>query len=156
MPQLEFATFASQIFWLAISYGLIYLFVSKYITTAIFAIKQEREEKIYSDSEKAKLFISEIEDIQNALINLRSEILEKERAILLENKKTFEQNMQKEEAKADRRLKKSMQNVQISANEEIVSMKAKLEELSYFHASFLLKKLIGKNVAEELLKSNGM
>jgi F-type H+-transporting ATPase subunit b len=156
MPQLEFATFASQIFWLAVSYGLIYLFVTKYITAAIFAIKHEREEKIYSDSEKAKLFMSEIEDIQNALINLRSEILEKERAILLENKKTFEQNMQKEEAKADRRLKKSMQNVQISANEELDLMKIKLEELSYFHASFLLKKLIGKNVAEELLKSNGI
>ena len=152
MPQLEFATFPSQIFWLAISYGLIYLFVSKYITPTIFALKKEREDKIKLDSQKASLFISESEDIQKSLMSLRAELLEKESAILLESKKAFESNVQKEESKFDRKIKKSVQNAQISVNEEVKSVKEKLDELSNFHASFLIKKLIGKKVDEEVFK----
>jgi F-type H+-transporting ATPase subunit b len=152
MPQLEFSTFASQIFWLTISYGLIYCFVSRYITSAIFAIKNERREKIDSDLQKAKLFMSEIEDVQNALINLRSDILEKEHDIIIEHKKLFDQNALKEEAKSERKLKKSMQNAQISAKDEEDSIRKKLDELCYVHASFLIKKLTGNNVDEELLK----
>ena len=155
MPQLEFSTFPSQIFWLSIFYGLIYLFVSRYITPAIFSIKRERGEKASIDSQKADLFIAESEGIKKSLLDLQKEFLEKERAILIEYKKDFEINLKKEEAKSERRIKKSIQNAQTSVNEEIEFTKTKLDELSYIHAGFLVKKLTGEQVTDKVLKKSG-
>lgn len=54
MPQLDPAVFLPQIFWLAVLFGLIYLFVSLTAAPKIAEVLEKRQDRIVSDLEEAE------------------------------------------------------------------------------------------------------
>ena len=63
MPQLEqIHTYLSQVFWLVITFGCLYLILWKTALPRISAILQEREERIDEDLRKAEQFKKEADD----------------------------------------------------------------------------------------------
>jgi F-type H+-transporting ATPase subunit b len=53
MPQLDFATYPSQVFWLLIVLVLLYVMLSRYAIPRISSVLEERQDSIADDLEKA-------------------------------------------------------------------------------------------------------
>ncbi|MBL1430244.1 MAG: F0F1 ATP synthase subunit B' [Robiginitomaculum sp.] len=53
MPQLDFSTFPSQIFWLAIAFGILYLALSRIFIPRIGGVLEERCDRIADDLDMA-------------------------------------------------------------------------------------------------------
>jgi F-type H+-transporting ATPase subunit b len=77
MPQFDPSTFASQIFWLAVTFVLLYLLLSRVALPRIAEVLEERSERIADDLERAAAFRKEsdavVETYQQALAKARSE-----------------------------------------------------------------------------------
>lgn len=54
MPQLEFATFPTQIFWLCITFLLLYLVMWKVVIPRISGVLEERQSRVENDLERAE------------------------------------------------------------------------------------------------------
>lgn len=78
MPQLEqIDTFISQIFWLIISFGLLYYLMSKVVLPRIAGIMAEREDRVEQDLARAQTLKLQAEQImaeyEEALAKARAE-----------------------------------------------------------------------------------
>lgn len=54
MPQLEFATYASQIFWLAVIFAVLYIFLARVSLPVIFGVLNNRQSLISENLKKAE------------------------------------------------------------------------------------------------------
>lgn len=77
MPQFDPSTFASQIFWLIVTFGLLYVLMSRIALPRISEVLEERSERIANDLEHAERLRKEaeqvIEQYESALAKARSE-----------------------------------------------------------------------------------
>ena len=63
MPQFDPEWFASQIFWLVVTFGLLYLLLSRIAIPRIAEVMEERQDKVEDDLTKAEKLRNEAEDI---------------------------------------------------------------------------------------------
>ena len=66
MPQLDPTTFAPQLFWLLVTFVLLYLFMWKIAIPRIGNVLQDRQKRIDSDLEKAEQLRREAESVRKA------------------------------------------------------------------------------------------
>jgi F-type H+-transporting ATPase subunit b len=66
MPQLDLATFPSQVFWLFVTFAVLYLLMAKLITPRIERIVTARQSRVDSDLERASRLQSEAETVMAA------------------------------------------------------------------------------------------
>lgn len=62
MPQFDPSTFASQIFWLAIAFFVLYLIVSRYAIPRLGEVMEQREKMVQDDLERAEQLKAETEE----------------------------------------------------------------------------------------------
>ncbi|WP_273760076.1 F0F1 ATP synthase subunit B [Bartonella sp. ML70XJBT.G] len=152
-PPFDFVHFASHLFWLAISFGLFYLFISRVIVPRIGGVIETRRDRIASDLDQAMRMKQEadtvVETYERKLAEARSQAYViaqaaseeiKEKAEL--ERKEIEASLEKKLADAERKIVKirdqAMQNVG-SIAEEV--------------ASEIVKKLIDVDVNKEVIHS---
>ena len=63
MPQFDIATYYSQIFWLIVTFGLLYIFVYKFITPKAEEIFNNRQTNIQDNITQADTLTQEIEKL---------------------------------------------------------------------------------------------
>ena len=77
LPQLDVSTFPSQIFWLLVTFGLLYLLMARVVIPRIAEVLEERQERIADDLDAAERQKQEAEAIreeyEKALAGARSE-----------------------------------------------------------------------------------
>ena len=61
LPQLDFTTWPTQIFWLVVSFGLAYLLMWRIVTPAIGNVLEERHARVNEDMQRAKQAADEAE-----------------------------------------------------------------------------------------------
>ncbi|NKD86641.1 F0F1 ATP synthase subunit B' [Haematospirillum jordaniae] len=76
MPQFEPSTFASQLFWLAVTFTLLYVLVSRYAIPRLGEIMEQRQRTVEDDLDRAKQLKAETETsiraYEKALTDARS------------------------------------------------------------------------------------
>jgi F-type H+-transporting ATPase subunit b len=72
MPQFDPSSFSSQLFWLAICFGLIYFSMSKIFLPRIRDILKDRHNEINSSESVALRLQDQIDEIETASKNLRN------------------------------------------------------------------------------------
>jgi F-type H+-transporting ATPase subunit b len=77
MPQFDITTFAGQIFWLVLSFGLLYVLVSRVILPKLISIVDQREDRISQDIRAAK-------DLQKEIDYLQAKVAETKRQAIRE------------------------------------------------------------------------
>ncbi len=128
MPQLDYTTFSSQLFWLVVSFSLLLMFVSLFVSPRLNNIFQARKDRIDGDLLDAKEFQAQAEkfrlEYEAALESSRSQAIAlisdaTERMIELEKKRTreIEATVDKKLAEADVRIEKSKAEAVKSVNE---------------------------------------
>ena len=163
MPQLEIATYPSQIFWLVVSFLILYLIMSRIIIPKISSVIKSREseiknnihisEQMYKDTEitnneyeetkkkienEAREIINHLKQTTNKKINHSTELL----------KKRLEQKLEKNEQEIINKKKKVLKEIKkisLNLSEEI------LKKLSNENRGL---KTIIKNTLKHLIKKN--
>jgi F-type H+-transporting ATPase subunit b len=163
MPQLNPEFWLSQIFWLTLTFGILYVFLSKIILPKISANLESRKSEIQENIEAAE---NQRQKSESKLLEY-NKILSKSK---LEAKNIFKDA--REKAMQDINSKKEVLNNQIDdeikkAEQEIVLLKKtapeKINKIAIDTSSELVQKLIGADInnssisaiVEDLSKRNG-
>ncbi|HJD59857.1 MAG TPA: ATP F0F1 synthase subunit B' [Rickettsia endosymbiont of Omalisus fontisbellaquei] len=104
MPQFDIATYYSQIFWLIITFGLLYIFVYKFITPKAEEIFNNRQTNIQDNITQAdtltleaeklnKYYNEEVEKTNTAIDRLKKEKIDSLESEFLIKKKNLEQDL---------------------------------------------------------------
>ena len=146
MPQLNPEFWISQIFWLTLTFGLLYIFLSKFILPKISQNLETRKSQILENIETA----GKQKDESETKIDDFEKIINQSK---LEAKKYFNEAKQKiiEDINKKRLdLEKEIDNEIKSAEDEIKNLKnssgGKIKKIAGETSSELLKELIGEEV----------
>lgn len=104
MPQFDIATYYSQIFWLIITFGLLYIFVYKFITPKAEEIFNNRQTNIQDNITQAdtltleaeklnKHYNEEVEKTNTEIDRLKKEKIDSLESEFLIKKKNLEQDL---------------------------------------------------------------
>jgi len=85
LPQLDFSTYPTQIFWLIVSFAILYWIMTKMAVPRIAEVLEERQERITDDRETAERLTAEAESVkaeyEQAVADARSKAQDQIRAI---------------------------------------------------------------------------
>ena len=128
LPQLDIATWPSQLFWLVVLFGAGYLVMAKIVTPRIGAVLEERRQTVNGDLEKARSASADAAkiraDYENDLENARSEAGEYAKQAAAEAAKKADdadakiaQKLAKKVAKAEAKLVEAKSSAMGNLNE---------------------------------------
>lgn len=144
MPQLDPSTFASQIFWLAITFAILYWVMAKVALPRIGDVLQQRRQKVSNDLEKAETLKKEaeaaLETYEKAMADARSQavstIAEAGREIAADSAKREEvvaTEIAQQTADAERRIaaakSQALDELRASAGDLVQAIAGKLADV---------------------------
>ena len=122
MPQLDFAVFLPQIFWLIIFFGLFFVISSFFILPVFSKIKNTRENIINSNLQNAEANNKKILDIENQIEQLKVDTNKKiTQAIELAEKKSLLQ-MQEAIKALDGDFRKNLTKINENLNQTLANI----------------------------------
>ena len=133
LPQLDFNTYPSLIFWSVVSLIIGYFLMRYLVTPNIKSILNNRETNIQNDLVKAKTSSQETEKIKENIINSQTELKSKSQSIVNQALSETKQNIEKKEKDITQKL-----------NEKVVEAEQKILDTQ----KLVIKEVI--NNAEEL------
>ncbi len=133
LPQLDFNTYPSLVFWSVLSLIIGYILMKYLVTPNIKSILNNRETNIQNDLVKAKTSSLETEKIKENIINSQTEIKSRSQLIVNQALAESKQNIEKKEKDINQKL-----------NEKLVKAEKQIMETQ----KLVIKEVI--NNAEEL------
>ena len=134
LPQLDFNTYPSLIFWSIISLVIGYILMAYIVTPQIKSIINLRETNIQNDLIKAKTSNEESEKIKNEVLSNQKEIKLSSQTLindaLLETKKLLEESEKKISEKMELRISKAEQKISETKDNVITEILSNTEDLT--------------------------
>ena len=134
LPQLDFNTYPSLIFWSIISLVIGYILTAYIVTPQIKSIINLRETNIQNDLIKAKTSNEESEKIKNEVLSNQEEIKLSSQTLindaLLETKKLLEESEKKISEKMELRISKAEQKINETKDNVITEILSNTEDLT--------------------------
>jgi F-type H+-transporting ATPase subunit b len=146
MPQLDFATYASQIFWLAVTFGLLYIIMAKAALPNIREVLQNRQTRISDDLKKAEKLKIEAEEAEADFTSVIASSKAKASALLAEARdkaeKESDRRNEKLEETFERQAKDAAHKVEVIKKEVTEQMSPVIVDT----VRDMIKKLINVNI----------
>ena len=164
LPQLDIATWPSQLFWLVVLFGAGYLVMAKIVTPRIGAVLEERRQTVNGDLEKARNASSEAAkiraDYESDLENARSRAAEYAKQALAESAKKADdadakiaQKLANKAAKAEAKLAEAKISAMANLNDVAAEAAiAAVGSLAGMKASSALARKTASSIAKKLAK----
>ena len=134
LPQLDFNTYPSLIFWSIISLIIGYFLMAYIVTPQIKSIINLRETNIQNDLIKAKTSNEESEKIKNEVLSNQEEIKLSSQSLindaLLETKKLLEESEKKISEKMELRISKAEQKINETKDNVTTEILSNTEDLT--------------------------
>jgi len=144
LPQMDISTFPSQIFWLIVTFSILYIFMWKFVIPKLRITIEERRDKISNDINEAEKLKSEAEEILNKYESKISSSNQDAQKIIVEAKNQSDEYIDKvkkeNKAKINTMIEES--NVRIAKQEKKSRSeieKATLETIKSISAKFIDK-----------------
>ncbi len=166
LPQLDFSTYPSLIFWSIISLIALYLVMSLLITPRISNIFNNREQNIQNNLIKAKSIKEESDLIIKKLLNEQEDARSKARKLIEESINETKVILEKKESeisiKLNNKISETMSNLE---KQKEVKIKELLENVSMI-SQMIIKKIVNikinniklegiiKNASNKIIKDN--
>jgi len=150
MPQLELASYPSQIFWLAISFGLLYLLLAFIILPRFAKIQTQRQEATIGKRQQAE---QAAERAEKALALYESKIAES-RALAQKEAQTHKRqtdtllNQQSEKAQAE--IETKIQTAEQDIANQIAANREESHKAAALTAQAILEKIAAVKVPEHI------
>ena len=133
LPQLDFNTYPSLVFWSVVSLIIGYILMKYLVTPNIKSILNNRETNIQNDLVKAKTSSQETEKIKENIINSQTELRSRSQLIVNQALSETKQNIEKKEKDINQKL-----------NEKVIKAEKRIMETQ----KLVIKEVISN--AEEL------
>ena len=104
LPQLDFSTYPSLVFWSVVSLIIGYILMKYLVTPNIKSILNNRETNIQNDLVKAKTSSQETEKIKENIINSQTELKTRSQLIVNQALSETKQNIEKKEKDINQKL----------------------------------------------------
>jgi F-type H+-transporting ATPase subunit b len=134
MPQFDFTTYSSQIFWLLICFALLYSFSQFVILPRIREILKERKNIISADRSSAETLEQKIYQLENKTDKLRKEAAEKYKNALEEaNKQAVKERetlLEELKDKTEKMVKNSRQELNSFIEKTEAKSQAAIQDLA--------------------------
>lgn len=153
LPQLDTATYYSQLFWLMICFGAVYLFVSKFFVPAMRSRQNQRLEFINN-------LINDTNRVQNEVMLLNQQLIQ---LLAAAEKRSHDLKIQRlsdvehQYHHQDRILKTQFAALKIESDMQveklIVSVKEDHQGLAVRNAHLIIQRLTGQDPDEDKLRA---
>ena len=108
MPQLDFATFPTQLFWLIITFSVLYCLMWRVVIPRISNVLEERQSRINGDLERAENLRTEAKLVLNAYEKALTDGRSEAQKLLREAEQKIAERQASQEMALSARLKKCL------------------------------------------------
>ena len=151
MPQLEITTFPSQIFWLIISFAILYFCISRLIIPKISRVLKERELQIEKNISESEILYKKTEDINRKYEDLKKETEEESKKII----KNVKDETNKKFLENTNIVKKNLEKI-LEISEKKISQKKDKALKSITSISLLFSKEIIKKISNKKINTKSL
>ncbi len=148
LPQLDVSTYTSQLFWLAITFGLLYLLLAKVFLPRLSALLEERRDRVADDLDAAAGLRSEAEDAEHALTAAMADARARAHAIVAKQREKLTAEIDAETAEAEAALDARMAEADEKIEQRKSEALARVREAASDTAGAVVQKLIGVSPSE--------
>lgn len=153
MPQLNFQDFAPQLFWLAVSFVLLYFLMSRVALPRVGTILEERRNRIAADLAAAAQLREETEqalaDYEKALADAKASA----QKIARESREEMNANIERERAAVDAQMAEKMADAEKSVTALKESALSHIGEIATETTDALIARLLSKQVERSEIQS---
>jgi F-type H+-transporting ATPase subunit b len=146
MPQLDFSTFPSQIFWLAITFTVLYLLMAKLILPKIESVIGQRESRIEGDLQQASRMQGEAEAMLAAYEKALAEARRQAQAKMKETTDRLNAIAAERQAEAGKMIAERLAAAERRIAEEKARAMASLRDIAVEVAQAATSRLVGSAV----------
>lgn len=143
LPQLDFSTFPSQIFWLLVSFVLLYVLVSTVFLPKIGKLLAEREGRIAGDLNTASALRTQAEDTGKALEVSLADARARAHAVVARQREQMAAEADAESKAAEAALEAKLAESDAAIARRKDEALSKVSEVAAGAAQALVQKLIG-------------
>lgn len=149
MPQLDLSTFASQAFWMVLSFCLLWILLSIFVTPKIADVLEQRKRKIDDYIRKAEKLNQQAKASLAKYEQALNEAKQKAAASIAENQKESASFLVAEEKLLNERLNKQIADSEFKLATEKKETMLQIESLSQNLAFEIVQKLGFKNISKK-------
>ncbi|MGD2131979.1 MAG: F0F1 ATP synthase subunit B' [Maricaulaceae bacterium] len=144
LPQLDFSTWPGQIFWLAISFGVLYFVLSRSVLPRIGGAIEDRKDKIADDLDEANRLQRQAEDAQKAYEQSLADARAKAHAIAGETRDRVNEEITARAADAEEQFSKKAEEAETRIRAAAEAAMANVSSVASEVAVALVEKLSGR------------
>jgi F-type H+-transporting ATPase subunit b len=144
MPQLITADFLPQLIWLAITFGALYLIISRVAVPKIGSVIEQRHGRIASDIAEASRLKSETDKAIEAYEAELAEARAKAHSIISENRAKLTAELNEEAAEIDRKLADKLAEAEAVIAKTREAAMAEVSGIASETAAAVVSELLGK------------
>ena len=153
MPQIETATFASQIFWLVIAFASLYWLLSRRALPRLTEVLEARQDRIAADLDEAERLRRDAEAALTSYQALIAKAQDESHALLAETQTRLLTEAAKRQAELDAQLAERLSEAETRIAEARQSALHELEEAAVAVAQTAIEHLADIKVAKKTAQS---
>lgn len=151
-PQLNPESFASQLFWLTLTFAALYLLVSRSAMPVIQSVLETRRAKIADDLEAAEKLSQQALEAQMAYEKVEAQARLNADAAITEMQTMLEANAKTQHAALDVTLSKKLAEADKALREQCTRIERDLVPIAEEAAAMIIEKLLGQSADNALVK----
>ena len=154
MPQLDISTYPSQLFWLVVCFGLLYLLLSRLAIPRIATALEERRDRIADELDQAAQMKHQSEEVLAAYEALLARSREEAHVLAQETRHRLQQEAEAQRQKLDAELREKVAEAEERIEESRRQAKESLQTVSTELAGLMLNRLTGSSVPQQRLEES--
>lgn len=151
MPQLDISTYASQLFWLVVCFGALYLLLSKLALPRIATALEERRDRIADELDQAAELKRQSEEVLAAYESSLAQARERAHILAQETRHKLQQEADAQRQKHDEELREKVTAAEARIADSKAQAQKQLQGVSSELAELMLQRLVGTGVSREKL-----
>ncbi len=155
MPQLNTEYFASQIFWLVISFIILYVVMAKYALPKIANVIETRKDIIARDVEEAENYNKESESTEQGYLQSIKEAQEKASKYLLNSRNKLNLLIEEENNDFEKTSRELIQKFETELEKKKSVVLENSEQIAYDVSNDIISRVFGENpLVKDTLKDD--
>ena len=144
LPQMDISTFPSQIFWLVVTFSILYIFMWKFVIPKLRIIIEERRDKISNDVNEAEKLKSEAEEILNKYESEISSSNQDAQKIITEARNQSDEYIDKVKKENEAKITSMIEDSNMKIKEQEKKSKSEIEKATLETIKSISAKFIDK------------
>ncbi len=153
MPQLEVATYASQLFWLAVIFGILYVILARVALPRIATVVEERRDKIADDLDEAAILKRQSEEAIQAYETALAEARAKAIAMAQETRDKLQAETDQQRAKLEAELAAKIDEAEARIREVKEAALSNVQTIASEAAETIVEQLLGEKPDSQTVTS---